>query len=346
MEREALYRHVGDPAQVFSVRRYVCADGAARGMAAMDVRTGAGLRFTVLEDRGLDIYDMEYRGVNLSFLSKNGLVSGQRFSAAPGEFVRVMNGGMLFTAGLLNVGGDCTDEGAYHPLHGRIDGAGAAEVCAVTDADTQTLTVSGKLREAALFGENLQLTRRITAGAARPALRIEDTLDNNAPEAVDFAILYHFNLGYPFLDEGLRLYTSKGRVTPRDADAAAGITEYGTMSAPVDGYREQVFFHDSDAGADGFAAALAVNEALNLGVYLRYHTENLPALAQWKSMRSGDYALGLEPCNTRLRGRAAERHYGAMRRIGGFSRLHFTVELGVLDGRAAIDAFREAQSLA
>ena len=82
---------------------------------------------------------------------------------------------------------------------------------------------------------------RKTAPAVAPELVIDDTLENLATRPADIAILYHCNLGYPFLDEGVRFYKSGGTVTPRNADAEAGLATYDVMTAPQDNVPEQVF---------------------------------------------------------------------------------------------------------
>lgn len=340
MDKKTLFSYTGDPSQLFEVRRAVYTDGSASGMPVIEVKNGAGLRFSVLEGRGLDLYDMEYKGVNLSFRTKNGLVSGQRFSTIPGEFTRTMNGGMMFTAGFSNVGGDVTENGTYYPLHDRADGAGASEVYAVTDNANMSVEIGGETRETSLFGENLHLTRRIYTSAAAPVIYIDDTLENRAALPADVAILYHCNLGYPFLDEGVRVYTSGKNVAPRNDDAAKGMSEYNVMSAPVPGVPEQVFLYKDNApAADGLGTALAVNERLGLGFYVRHAVDTLPNLAEWKSMAAGDYVLGLEPTNNLLRGRVDERAANGLTTLEPFSDIHFHVELGVLDGMEAIEAF-------
>lgn len=342
MNTTELYRYTGDTSQFYGVRRVQYTDGNARGMAAIEVENGAGLRFSVLEGRGLDLYEMNYKGVNLAFHTKNGLMSGDRFTTAPGEFTHVMNGGMMFTAGFRNVGGDVTEDSVYFPLHGRADGAAASEVYAVTDDEHMAIEIGGRTRETALFGENLHLTRRIRTDAGEPKLTIDDVLENRAARSEDIAILYHCNLGYPFLNAGVRVYTSGGTVTPRTADAAAGMAEHDVMSAPVDNMPEQVFLHRLNAAADGMATVLAVNERLGLGFFVRYATDTLPNFALWKSMAAGDYALGLEPTNNLLRGRIEERKAGGLTAIEPFGKVCFHVELGVVDGAEKIAAFRRA----
>lgn len=340
MDKKELYRHVGDVSQLYGVRRVTYMEGPARGLAAIEANAASGLRFSVLEGRGLDIYEMSYKGVNLCFRTKNGLTSGERFSTAPGEFTHVMNAGMMFTAGLSNVGGDVTEDGVYHPLHGRAGGAAACEVYAVTDDGRMSIEIGGKLRETQLFGESLHLQRRITAGAEAAELVVEDTVENRAARPADVALLYHCNLGYPFLDEGVRFYKSGGSVTPRNADAEAGLSEYGVMSAPRDNVPEQVFLHENLPAEDGMATAMAVNEKLGLAFYIRYAVDTLPYFAEWKSMASGDYALGMEPSNNLLRGRVGERAAHGLTTLEPFETARFRVVLGVLEGAERIEAFR------
>ncbi len=342
MDKKELFRHVGDISQLYGVRRVTYADGPARGMAAIEAEAASGLRFTVLEGRGLDVYEMSYKGLNLCFRTKNGLVSGEKFSTVPGEFARTMNGGMFFTAGLSNVGGDVTEDGVYYPVHGRQDGAAASEVYALTNDEDLSIEIGGKMRESQLFGENLHLTRRLWAPADTPELVLDDTLENLATRPADIAILYHCNLGYPFLDEGVRFFKSGGTVTPRNDDAAAGLATYNVITAPQDNVPEQVFLHKNLPAADGMATAMAVNEKLALAFYVRYAVDTLPNFAEWKSMAAGDYVLGMEPTNNLLRGRVEERAAGGLATLEPFESMRFHVELGVLDGMNKIETFRKA----
>jgi len=339
MERKELFRYTGNPAQVFSARRIIYAEGNAEGMSAIDVKSATGLHFTVLEGRGLDLYEMDYKGVNLAFMSKNGLTSGERFGVGPGEFLHGMNAGMMFTAGLLNVGPDHYIDGTYHPLHGTIGSKAACEVYARTDESRQTVEVGGKLQESALFGENLWVNRKITADGKSPRIVIEDTVENRTSTAIPVDILYHCNLGYPFLDEGVKLYTSPGSVVGRTPEAQAAIDAHNVMTAPIDEQPEEVFIHDLDADEKGMTTMLAVNEKLRLGVYVRASKATLPVFNEWKSMASGDYALGMEPANNRLRSRAGELEAGFLPTLEGFGTMNFRVEIGVLDGMTRINAF-------
>ena len=64
--RAELLRRVGNLSQIGGTRHYTLAEGRSKGVAAVDVDTGAGLRFTVLPDRGLDISAASFEGTTWS----------------------------------------------------------------------------------------------------------------------------------------------------------------------------------------------------------------------------------------------------------------------------------------
>jgi len=328
-------------AQLAGIREIGFSSGKAKGMGGFEVYNAAGLRFTAVSDKCLDICELSYRGVNFSFLSKNGLTGPAQFNALDSEFLYYWSAGLLATCGLANTGPACTDEGLYRTMHGRIGMTPAENVCAAAgwSGDDYIMTLSGEMRESALFGMNLRLKRSISATLYGREVRIKDTLVNLEPGEEPYLILYHINFGYPLLDKGSRVVKPEGAVAPRNRDAEKGLGEWDTMTAPLDNEPEQVFFHENPADAEGYAYAGVVNPSLELGAYIKYKKEPLPVLAQWKSMRSHDYALGLEPGNTYIRGRKGEREAGALKTIPGYGEEQFELCIGVLDGKSEIAEF-------
>lgn len=63
------------------------------------VKTGGGLSYEVTADNGLDIGCLSYRGVNVSFLAKNGYVSPYGSHPFEEDFTHTFTGGMLYTCG-------------------------------------------------------------------------------------------------------------------------------------------------------------------------------------------------------------------------------------------------------
>lgn len=64
--------YLGNPDQLASVRLVTVAEGPAKGADVIEVRTAGGLALDVLPDTGLDLGQCSYKGVNMSWMSKNG----------------------------------------------------------------------------------------------------------------------------------------------------------------------------------------------------------------------------------------------------------------------------------
>jgi hypothetical protein len=55
---------------------------------------------------------------------------------------------------------------------------------------------------------------------------------------------------------------------------------------------------------------------------LTWSGDTLPILAEWRSMASGDYVLGLEPSNTCIMGRSVQRGQGPLPVIEPYASIH------------------------
>src|SRR5919107_835514 len=67
-----------NPAQVGGIESYVIDDGAGRGVRALCVNTGGGLRYRVLVDRGLDIDHAFHNQHSLVLLPHKGVTRPSR----------------------------------------------------------------------------------------------------------------------------------------------------------------------------------------------------------------------------------------------------------------------------
>jgi len=340
LSRKEFLKRVGNAGQIAYIRPCELKDGKSDGLRAFDVTTGE-LDFTVLQDKCLDIAHMKYKGVNISFLSKPGLVSPEYFNPHGNEFGRSFEGGMLYTCGLSNVGSPCVDGGKQYNQHGRIGQTPASNISAFTrwEEDEYILEISGQMRQAALFEENLVLSRRITTRMGAKTIRIHDEVENQSFCKEALMILYHFNFGYPVLDSDTRLILPAVETKPRDEEAEKGLKEYSVFCSPVDQYDEQVFYHRLAGERNGDTLVGVANDRLQLGVYIKYNIRQLPRLIQWKSMKSGDYALGIEPANCLVEGRSAERERGTLQELEPFEKACFDLEIGILDGMEEIRDF-------
>ena len=338
MDKRELLRKTGSFQQLASVRTLSFAEGRAQ-TRAVELVNGP-LRFTALADKCLDVAELSYRGVNFSFLSKPGLQGRNQYDTNGDEALRSIMGGLFFTAGLENICAPCTIEGKDYPMHGRIRTTPAEHLCADAhwEGEDYVLEISGEMREAELFGENLVLRRTLRSIYGEKSFTLTDEIENQGFRDEPLMLLYHINIGYPLLDEGTRLYLPTRKVTPREELSAPHAERWNVMDAPKDNEPEYVFIHDPIADKSGVVRACVVNEKLSLGLMISYDTANLPYFMEWKSTASGDYVLGLEPANSSVYGRPFHEKREDLHRLAPFAKETNKIRFTVLDGAEEIAA--------
>jgi hypothetical protein len=347
--REELEQRVGDVLQVGGVRMVELADGKERGVRAAEVRTGTGLAFTVLLDRGMDISHAEHAGRPMNWRSMTEDAHPAYFEPEGLSWVRTFYGGLLVTCGLSWAGAPCHDPQAGPArlgardlgLHGRISHTPAKNVYAdgAWDGDEYRMWVRGRCQEGLVFGENLILTREIRTQLGSNSLTVTDTVENAGYDRVEHMLLYHINIGFPAVDADSELLSPSKSVTPRDADAEAGQERARTFDAPIAGYAEKAYFHDLGADGDGRTGTAVVNRRLGFGVYVRFNRRELPHYCEWKMMGQRNYVVGMEPANCLPLGRVTEREAGRLQCLEPRETRQYTLELGALTSNAEIDAF-------
>jgi len=315
-----------NPSALYGARRVTVADGKGKGQGLIEIKTTAGLRVTLLEDKGLDILDVEYKGVNLGFLSKNGLTNQNHTEAD--SFLRYWQGGFLGTCGLRNVGEPCTVDGEFFPFHGRI-GLAAADFVKI-DVNEKRIAITGTMRESALFGYCLEMERTIEIPSDGANISVKDVVKNLTPEAQPIFLLYHINFGFPFLSEDLTVKFPEGEIKGRTPEAQAALERHNMFTTPEDGIKEHVYFHLPKH--DKPVVTLS-NKQLGVTAEVIYDKKQLPILAEWHCMRSGDYALGIEPTSSFIRGRGQELANGYDVAVPGFGTLEFGFDLKVTEAK-------------
>lgn len=345
--KDELLARVGDISQIGGVRLTELADGPERGVRAAEVRTGAGLSYTVLIDRGLDISTAEYNGQALAWRSSTGDTHPAYFEEPGLGWLRSFYGGLVVTCGLTYAGAPCVDEGKPLGLHGRVSNTPAQNVQADGEwqGDDYVFWVQGKVRESALFGENLLLERRISGKLGVPTIWIEDKVTNLGYRETEHMMLYHINIGFPVIDDNSRLIAPVRDYKPRDADAEIEKEKYAEFQPPTHDYREKCYYLDMVEDAKGEVSAALVNPKFRggqgFGVYIRYPKRELPKYTQWKMMGEGWYVVGMEPANCWVEGRAKERERGSLQFLKPGETRQYHLEIGVLASQADITAFEE-----
>lgn len=341
-KKDELLNYVGDYSQVFGIKDYTFNSGKACGSRALEVNGGA-LAFTVLPDRALDIASLGCRGVNLSWINNCGIADPKFYQNDGAEgFLRNFLGGMVTTCGLRQVGPPCEDEGEALPLHGIHMVTPAEQVCAKTEwiSGEPYVSIQGTMKEAKLFGENLELRREIRHQVGSTRIEIHDTVENLSCYPQPLMIMYHVNFGYPLLDENAYMIFPNDSLLPEEKEKE-GAAEHTIFQKPTIGFKEQGFAHDLQANEQGETFVALLNEKLGMGAVLRINKKQLPRLAQWKVMDKGTYVLGLEPANAFITGRKQAREEGKLEFIAGREERKFDLALEILDSSERIARFKE-----
>jgi hypothetical protein len=333
--KKELLRWLGDPSQIAGVKRYICTEGGAHGLEAIDVNSGSGLVFTVLPGRGMDIAHASYRGIPLSYIAKPGLTSASLFEYGNSAWLRSFAGGLISTCGLSNVGNPCDENldglGPQHyALHGRIGAMPAEQVSATADWDEKgyVFRVSGLVREAQLRGEYFSMRRTITCRLGESRFTLEDSICNEDGLPHPLMIMYHINFGYPLLSPSASLTLPESECFCDDPVSEANKHTACSFTEPEAGVPEQLFFHKLTGR--GKNVATLFNNDLQVGVSVGFDSSRLPFLTEWKMMGERDYVVGIEPGNCLPRGRVYHREKGWLEMLEPGQEVRQMLEIGVI----------------
>ena len=362
LDRKELMRRVGNLAQIGGIDVVAYEEGHARGTRALQVNTGGGLRFSVHPERGLDVGRAEYAGIGLCYLAPNMAPGPWYYEGKLDDYawLRVGLGGLVNTAGLVTIGLPqtiATDQYGFtqrlterYGTHGRVAVTPATRFTHGErwDGDRCVLWIEGLIREEIAYGENLSLRRRFETELGSRAFRIVDVVTNDGWFETPHQVLYHFNIGYPIVDDGSEVIAS---VTEEPADMSfttqdesGSPSRWRTATDPVSGFTHEGYVVSMRADEGGEVGVAVVNHRLRpevggLGVYLRYDQRQLPVYIAWRMMREGLYAIGLEP-STNPFGELDDllaQGYPLMLKPG--EQRTYELEFGILDGADAITEF-------
>jgi len=344
IKKDELNKKIGDISQLGGIKYYEFIDGVSRGVRGIDIKSPCGLDFTVLPDRGIDISSMSYKSIPIAWRSTTRETSPIYYESRGMEWLRTFYGGLLTTCGLSTFGSPSIDNNEEFGLHGRISNIVGERILAdgCWEGDRYKMWIQGRVRESRVFGDKLELSRKITTWMDQPVLIIEDVVENIGAQTSPLMILYHVNIGYPVVDKEAELIEPEAKVIARDAEAEKGINNFSKFMEPLRGFSEQVFFHDIKADNEGNGNVAIINESFNngkgIGIWLKYNKNNLPNLIQWKQMGEGEYVCGIEPGNSYPRGRDIERKEKNIRYIEPGQKINFRLEFNILkDGNDIYD---------
>ncbi len=330
--------------QLCGLKRYRLTEGRADGVDAVDVRTGAGLNYTVLPGRGMDIAWTEYKSVPISYMSSTGVNSASLYQSEGMEWLNNFFAGLLTTCGFSNVGGPCEN---VHPvigkrtlgLHGKLTNIPASEVSTFEgwEDGKYVMRVSGKMRESCLHGENITLRRTITSILGENKIVLHDFIENESNRVQPCMLLYHMNLGYPVLSDNSRLVVSSSNIKAASEEAQKEIDNYNTFSEPIFGIAERCYFHQLKADKNGNTRVAVINDELDLAVVFTYKPEQLNCLTEWKMLNEGEYVLGIEPGTSNPIGRERAEQEGSLKTLQSGEIFEVDICIEIIDGKENIE---------
>jgi len=350
----------------WSIRKRTLRGGLRDGVDLIEVHNGA-LSYALLPTRGMGLWRGEYRG---NFLGWRAPVLGP---VHPRHVQLGDRGGLgwltgfdewLCRCGLASNGPPGEDvytdkHGQTHreqlTLHGRIANqpANYVEVRVSLDPPYE-LSITGNVEESSLFAPHLYLTSTLTTVPGSHRIVVHDVVENRGSAPATMQMLYHCNVGPPFLEGGSRVVMPVREMAPRTAWAAEGIATFDTYTPPVTGFAEQVYCYDLLADSAGHTLAMLYNRAADRGLVLRLNRQELPCFTVWRNTAAVEdgYVTGLEPGTNYPNFRSFERQQGRVPLLppGGHWECHFSLEVhdtpsgvaGVLAEIASLQAHAKA----
>jgi hypothetical protein len=334
----------------WSIRKRTLRGGLRDGIDLIEVHNGA-LSFAVLPTRGMGLWRGEYRGnflgwrapvigpVHPKFVDmgeRGGLGwlggfdewmcrCGLASNGPPGEDVVTDQAGRTTHTGLT--------------LHGRIANRPAHFVEVRINLDPpHELVVTGQVEEAALFFPHLSLTTTYTTVPGSHRLVVHDVVENRRAEPAEMQMLYHCNLGPPFLEAGSRVVAPTREMAPNSARSAEGIDTFETYAGPAPGFAEQCYFYDLLADPAGRSLAMLYNATANRGLVLRMNRNELPCFTVWKNTAAVEdgYVTGLEPGTNYPNFKSYERQQGRVRVLPPGGRWECSWSMEIFDTAAGV----------
>jgi hypothetical protein len=185
-------------------------------------------------------------------------------------------------------------------LHGKIANTPASYVAVhVGDDPPHEVVIEGHVEESHLFGPQIKMITRISTTPRSNHIVVRDEFINLKEQPVEMQVLYHWNFGPPFLEEGARFVAPIRTATPRDPRAVEGLAHHNIYGPPEPGSTEQVYFYELHAQTTEACRTLVMlrNQRGDKGVVLRFRNDQLPCFTLWKNAagRCEGYVTGLEP---------------------------------------------------
>ncbi|WP_417378581.1 aldose 1-epimerase family protein [Gimesia sp.] len=333
------------------IRKQQLHGGASEGVDLITVCNGA-LTLSIVPTRGMGVWKGDYQGTPL------GWQSPVKSPVNP-AFVNLSERGglgwlsgfneLICRCGLISNGPPGKDPSGNPlesdlTLHGRIANTPACYVSVTLDpAEGGWIRLDGKVEEGMLFGSQLLLESTLEMQLGSNKFRIHDRVTNLGAENVESELLYHINVGAPFLEEGAAFAIPFAEMAPRDPRAAEDVNEFRSYLGPTAGYAEQAYYFDPVADENGFSPALLSSKTGKKGFLVNFRKSTLPCFTLWKNTQPevSGYVTGLEPGINFPNFRADERERGRLKNLDPGDSYETEFEVSILNNSDSVDVVRQ-----
>lgn len=339
---------VSNPLQVGGIETAILDNGPGKGTRIAWVNTGAGLRYKVVLDRGLDIADAFYNANGLAWISHLGVVAPSPTGYRGIEWLNGFGGGLLTTCGLDHVGGPESDEQGDRGLHSQFSGL-PATIESIIQPDPLRgrldMQITGIVKQSRPLGTQLVLRRTLSGKLGEPAIRIHDEVINHGNTPAPHMLLYHMNLGWPLVDEGVDICWQGAWESREGVDKAKIFKEgqpFRKGSPPLSdhvGAGEEAAFIDVTADDEGKCCCGIHNPHIGIALAIEFNKAQMPWLTNWQHWGPGEYVVGLEPGTHPPIGQAKARKNGSLIWLAPRERREYELVVRVMDQSADIADF-------
>ncbi len=294
--------------------------GESHGVQVVTISNGA-VELSLLPTRGMGVWKGRYRDLSLGWQSPvRRPVHPSLVNLHDRNGLGWLNGfnELMCRCGLAFNGPPGQDEGTAITLHGRIANLPAHRVVVRTfSSGAGGIEVQGIIDEASMFGPALRLTSTVRMEAGSSRVDFIDEVTNLGGTETSLSLLYHINIGQPFLEEGSENVVPFRELAPRDPHSAKGVAKHAMYGPPTTGLPEEAFYYCPVADERGWSTAVLKNKAATAAFGVHFKTEQLPCFTVWKNTQSlaEGYVTGLEPGVNLPNFRAYERQQNRLPKL-------------------------------
>lgn len=310
--------------------------GLSDGVDVVSVRNGK-LEISIIPTRGMGIGDMSYDGQRIGWQSPvPGPVHPALVNLSDPSGLGWLDGfdELLVRCGLESNGAPEFDEAGTlkYPLHGRIANRPAQQVKISIDPKREQVAVTGIVDETRFHFTKLRLTSTLTTRVGDKGFSIIDRVENLSESSSECQLLYHINIGLPFLESGARIVAPIKKLVPRDPIAARGADSWNVVARPTARFEEEAYYLQLLADNMSQTQLLLQNRAASQGIRLKYNIAQLPCFTLWKNSTAvaDGYVVGLEPATNFPNCRGFERAHGRVVELGPRSAMEVSFRVDYL----------------